>query len=576
VSQKLPQEIVQYVQQRCAEPALVQEITDLLVRVVNVDTTPTADVAVMAANEQKVFDILTEPIQTFGLVGVRLEDHPINPAIADHHYFTPIHYTKTAENPEGLGPADGYAGRHNVLVLVDGTDPDGPGRGLALNSHIDVVAPYYPATVDGDTICGRGSADAKGCVVAIVGALKLVGELQSRFGLKLNHDLTAMIVIEEEPGGNGSLSLAIDEQLKQRYDGMVVLEITSMKLHPANRGALWYRCELSDGGDPDVNLLEMDAFVTLAMEDEGAAIKSESEHALFPDRPVQTCHGILGPFGEHPAAVNDRIEFRMAFDTPVTDVAVSAVRGVLDKSLSHYIDRYGDKSTETDPDGEVKVPVHYELAVDGSAIDVTVLGKAGHMGAVLECDCSITKAAYFVRDLMAARAEVAGQGAGDFQLELTGHADGAALVAEGGQGFVPTHDLAQVGRRMREAVGRGVEAYAQATGKTLRADRHFDMSYDKLHNDAFDGDPDSETMQACIAAQKALGMWTGEPILGWKVSCDSRLFAKQYPGMPVVTFGPGLLADAHSEHEHIGTGELMQAIAMTTLAAVAHCGFTRD
>jgi acetylornithine deacetylase/succinyl-diaminopimelate desuccinylase-like protein len=571
----LTDEMVQYIQQRCTDPALRQEMVNLLVRITKIDTTPDADVTVMAANEQAVFDILAGAIGSCGVAGVEQAYHEINPAIADHPYFTPVHYTKTPDRPEGLGPAQAYAGRHNLIVRVPGACPEAPGVSLAMNAHIDVVAPYFPPRVDDVHVHGRGSADDKGGVMAMVGALKLLGELQAKFGLKLAHDLTVMIVIEEEPGGNGSLSLALDEDLKQQYDAMLVFEITGLKLHPANRGALWYACELKNDADPAVDLFEASAFVTLEMEKEGAQIKAESEHALFPDRPVQTCHGMLGQFGAHPSAVNDHVEFDLIFEQAVADEAAAAVTAVLDQALADYIARYGDKQQEPDPEtGEPKVPVHYETRVDGQTLRVIVHGKAGHMGAILECDCGITKNAYFLRALMAERGSLAAKGSVRFR--LVGHADPSRLVQEGGQGFVPTHDLAQVGRRMSEAVGRGVEAYGQAVGKTLDGAQFFEMTYDKLHNDAFDGDPNSPTMQVAIDVQKRLGIWDGEPILGWKVSCDARLFAKQYPGMPVVTFGPGLLKDAHSDTERVKIDELMQSIAFATLAAAEHCGCTTD
>ena len=45
-------------------------------------------------------------------------------------------------------------------------------------------------------------------------------------------------VIEEEVGGNGALA-AIREG--HRADGVVVLEPTDLQIHPANRGAIWFR-----------------------------------------------------------------------------------------------------------------------------------------------------------------------------------------------------------------------------------------------------------------------------------------------------------------------------------------------
>ncbi len=83
--------------------------------------------------------------------------------------------------------------------------------------------------------------------------------------------------------------------------------------------------------------------------------------------------------------------------------------------------------------------------------------------------------------------------------------------------------------------------------------------YEKLHNEAFDGDPDSPSVRHAIAAARTTGIWQEEPILGWTVSCDARLFAAEYPGMAVLTFGPGRLEHAHSDQEQIALDEIRAA-----------------
>jgi acetylornithine deacetylase/succinyl-diaminopimelate desuccinylase-like protein len=85
------------------------------------------------------------------------------------------------------------------------------------------------------------------------------------------------------------------------------------------------------------------------------------------------------------------------------------------------------------------------------------------------------------------------------------------------------------------------------------------MAYEKLHNVAFDGDPESSSVRNAIAAARTCGLWKEEPVLGWTVSCDARLFATEYPGMQVLTFGPGQLAFAHSDQEQIELEEIRAA-----------------
>ena len=81
-------------------------------------------------------------------------------------------------------------------------------------------------------------------------------------------------------------------------------------------------CEADDLGRATPSLLEAFAFAILALLDEGEAIKQESDHPLFPHRPVQTCTGILGPFGVHPSAICGELRFEVVFhgeETPTRE-----------------------------------------------------------------------------------------------------------------------------------------------------------------------------------------------------------------------------------------------------------------
>src|SRR5690606_3625699 len=115
----------------------------------------------------------------------------------------------------------------------------------------------------GHIIHGRGACDDKGNIVAMLGALKLLAEHLEVTGRRLNRHLTGMIVIDEEMGGNGSLSLAIDRTLKQRYDSLLVLECADSGLYPGNRGCVWYKIE---GQLPGVDLFEAACFIIEALE----------------------------------------------------------------------------------------------------------------------------------------------------------------------------------------------------------------------------------------------------------------------------------------------------------------------
>jgi acetylornithine deacetylase/succinyl-diaminopimelate desuccinylase-like protein len=555
---------------RTRTPEFERYLRDLIVEICRFNTTPNADVSVMRAAEDGCFRILERELAGIRFDGARVERRAINPAIKLHPNYSLLHFTKTPQRPEGLTPEETYAGRGNLLYIIPGAG-GASGQSVAVNSHVDVVAPYFSPRAEGKLVHGRGSADDKGPTICAVAALKVLSEVMAKAGLKWNKSVVMMAVVEEETGGNGSLSLALNRELKRLYDSMIVLEITDLKLHPANRGAVWYRADLKKV--EGASLFEMAAFVNEEMEKEGAAIRAESRHDLFPQRPVQTCHGIIGSFGEHPSRICGEVSFTVQFDSTPGKKIELLVCDCLDSGLAAYTGLYGDKNKVIETaTGKPMVPVHYDLTRSGNGFVVTVHGATGHMGAIRERDGAITKMSHLVRSLAQSRLRIEAVAGSAMRLELGGKPYGDVLVLEGGQGFVPTHDIREVMDRMRRAAQRGVETYLRRLRRTERGEDVVRVTYEKLHNVAFDGDPDSPAMRNAIAAAKEVGIWKNEPILGWTVSCDARLFATEYPDMPVVTFGPGTLAHAHSDQEQISLDEARAAVEFLAMFLLKQTG----
>jgi acetylornithine deacetylase/succinyl-diaminopimelate desuccinylase-like protein len=554
---------------RTRTPAFERYLGNLLVELCRVDTTPNSDVSKMRAAEDACFRILERELRMLAFERARLERRPINPAIAAHPHYSLLHFTKSARRPEGLSPRETYAGRSNLVCLIPGSGRSSRGKSIALNAHIDVVAPYFPPRLRGGLVLGRGACDDKGPVVGIVAALKLLSELLPRFGGALNRNVLAMFVVEEETGGNGSLSLAVDRDLKKLYDSVVVCECTGLKVHPANRGAVWYRADLNGGRN--LPLLELAAFVIEELESEGAAIRAESRHPLFPQRPVQTCHGIIGPFGEHPSRICGDVSFDAIFARAPGETE-QLVRDSLDAGLATYIGLYGDKTQVLDPGtGRPVVSRHYDLRRIKNGFRVDVHGATGHMGAIRERDGAITKLSHLVRSLVRSRARLEHAG-GAMRLQLSGATDLRTLILEGGQGFVPTHSINEVMDRLRKAAERGAENFLRLIGRRERGCQVVSVEYGKLHNAAFDGDPRSPSMRCALEAARACGLTGTEPVLGWTVSCDARLFATEYPGMDVLTFGPGQLVHAHSDQEQISISEIRDAAEFLALFILRQTG----
>ena len=233
------QAVLAEIRRRAKAKTFQKRMTDLLVELCRIDTTPNPDVSVMRAAENKSFGILERELAKLNFAGAQAERRAINPAIKNHRHYSLLHFTKTAQRPAGLSPEETYQGRSNLLYLIPGAG-EGQGQSVAVNAHIDVVAPYFPPRRKGDLIFGRGACDDKASIVGLICALQILSEVMPAAGLRWKRNVTAMMVIEEETGGNGSLSLALDRELKKLYDSILVGEITSLKIHPANRGAVWY------------------------------------------------------------------------------------------------------------------------------------------------------------------------------------------------------------------------------------------------------------------------------------------------------------------------------------------------
>jgi len=547
----IPPELDTWLRHRRGDEKYKQNAIDLLRQMVGIDSTPKPSAAACAQADAQMFDLI-EGYLAAQCPGIEMERLPIRPEIARHPFFTRPYYTSDqAEDPEEL-VRKVYQDRGNLFVRR----PQ-PGRPvLAFNAHIDTVLPHIPPKGEGDLVFGRGSCDDKGACLTMMLALQLISEAASQFGVTPECELLLQFVPDEETGGNGSLSASL-ETVKGRFDAMVVIEATSLGSYPANRGVLWYQTRLDlarpEAAPPgrDV-LLEAAAYVVGELGRCGDRIKAESDHPLFPHRPVQTCHGVLENYGQHPSRVNDYIPLKLTWSG---DLAAE-IRKHVDEAVRKYCAHYGDK---TQPGvGEKVLDAHITWSQEGpNGALLEVHGLAGHMGSVDRLDGAITKAAWIIRKLVETRQQAGGAWT-SLAVTLKERRNPASLVLEGGQGFVPTHTMDDVGRRMKEAVQSGVDAYGRLAGLPPEAIRQH-TTFDKLHNAAYACRSDGPAMQAILEARRQVDLYHGEPIRGWDVSCDARIFAHAFPDAEVITFGPGELAQAHSNEEHIDINHVLLA-----------------
>ncbi|MGZ5424258.1 MAG: M20/M25/M40 family metallo-hydrolase [Candidatus Aminicenantales bacterium] len=188
---------------------------DILCRLIEFRSTPGAEDGVQAF----LFDLLSS-------AGFPARPVSIDEAITADPDYTPV-------------PGhESYRGRPNILVTLEGA---GGGRSAIVNTHTDIVpAPdgMFTATTENALVRGRGACDAKGQVATLLLTLRALREL----GIRLDGDVEAQFVIEEEAGGNGSLSAIAGGQ---RADAAVVLEPTGLVVRSANRGAAWFRLSVA-------------------------------------------------------------------------------------------------------------------------------------------------------------------------------------------------------------------------------------------------------------------------------------------------------------------------------------------
>jgi len=130
-----------------------------------------------------------------------------------------------------------YDGRSELRVRLPGS---GGGRSLLFNTHLDVVPASqgqehaFEPSVQANRVHGRGACDAKGQVATLFTALLAA----QRLGVKLQGDVLAHLVVEEEVGGNGTLAMV---RRGEQADGCIVMEPTDLRILSSVRGAVWFR-----------------------------------------------------------------------------------------------------------------------------------------------------------------------------------------------------------------------------------------------------------------------------------------------------------------------------------------------
>ena len=153
-------------------------------------------------------------------------------------------------------------GKANVVARWATGGREG-GSSLILNGHIDVVSPEplsqwhrdpFVAHVEEDWLSGRGAADMKCGLAAILGAVKGL----RRAGLHPHAPVTLESVVEEECTGNGTLQTLL---AGYAADAAVITEPYGSSITTSQVGVLWFQVKIEGiaghaAGGHGVNAIE--------------------------------------------------------------------------------------------------------------------------------------------------------------------------------------------------------------------------------------------------------------------------------------------------------------------------------
>jgi acetylornithine deacetylase len=214
-------------------------------------------------------------------------------------------------------PLLSYDGRRSLVATRRGSGR----RSLLFNGHVDVVSeepadrwtkPPYGAEIEGGRLYGRGAADMKGGIAAMLLAVEAAGD---DIG-----DIVFQSVIEEECGGNGALAACT---AGPGADGVVIAEPTNGSMDLVAPGVIWARVTLegrsrhASHADEGSNPIETAFAVIGALHELEAALNAEPEQEFDGvERPYLLNVGALHS-GDWPSMTPGRAELDVRLGFPI-------------------------------------------------------------------------------------------------------------------------------------------------------------------------------------------------------------------------------------------------------------------
>lgn len=286
----------------------------------------------------------------------------------------------------GYSPVEwSYEGRPNIAATWQSSS--GGGRSLIFNGHIDVV-PATPeehwtrdpwgAEVEDGRMYGRGAADMKGGVAAMIYAVRALREA----GAELAGDLTLETVIEEECTGNGALAT-----LARGYtaDAAIIPEPFGDRLLEAQVGVMWARVSVRGRGahaeraSRSVNAISK---ACLVMD----AIRELEERANAAEPPVEQFAGIEHPLNYNVGIVNggdwaSSVPEKCTFEVRISCYPGEDLKEIQDRFKAHLLEAAKTDSWLADNPPEVSF---YAFQAEGCTVsrdeDIFAPLKTHHKG----------------------------------------------------------------------------------------------------------------------------------------------------------------------------------------------------
>ncbi|MFP4081512.1 MAG: M20 family metallopeptidase [Candidatus Aminicenantes bacterium] len=267
-------------------------------------------------------------------------------------------------------------GRPNLIAALEA---DKPGPHLLFCGHTDTVPPNVQSSTDPfaavekkGRLYGRGTADMKGAVAAMAGAL--VG-LKESGGLKAGK-VTLAAVVDEEMESLGAESLILSGF---KADAAVVGEPTSNKIAIGHKGLEWLQIDFegraAHGGTPQAGINAISAaahFIQLVEKELVPELKERKDFILgVPAINMGTISG-----GDQPSTVAAHCRIRLDRRW-VTTETIEQVFGDLEDLLKKVRkERPGLKTKVSRVPGSIATMVHGPVTIEANHPVVQAAGKA--------------------------------------------------------------------------------------------------------------------------------------------------------------------------------------------------------